>query len=281
MSDKRCPSQDELLSFVDADLSPEQLARVEKHLEVCSACAKRVMALTSLVQDLGAPLPAEPPLDVALHVAGVMDRLDSRVTQPRLSAWLAWGGGLAAAAAALLLFLKLQAPAGPHELAEGELAARGGPTEASLSRNIGVQLYSSQHTELTALGSGSRIAQSAALTAGLRNLATERAYLLLFALDSRQAVHWIAPEYTSQGSNPEASPITPTRTEKLLPSVAMFDDLAPGPLRVVAVISSVPLHVSDVEALPPAELSAERLLKRFPRAEVRQFLLEVQSEPKP
>jgi hypothetical protein len=63
--------------------------------------------------------------------------------------------------------------------------------------------------------------------------------------------------------------------------LAVFDDLAPGPLRVVAVISSDPLHVSDVEALPPAELSAERLLKRFPRAEVRQFLLEVQSESKP
>lgn len=280
MSDKRCPSEDELLSFVDADLSPEQLARVEKHLEVCSACAKQVMTLSSLVEDLGAPLAAEPPLDVALHVAGVMDRLDSRVTEPRWSAWLTWSG-VAVAAAALLLFVKLQAPAGPQAAPGGELAARGGPAEASLSRNVGVQLYSSQHGELTALGSGSRIVQSAALTAGLRNLASERAYLLLFALDSRQAVHWITPEYTSQGSNPEASPIAPARTERLLPSVAVFDDLAPGPLRVVAVISSEPLHVSDVEALPPAELSAERLLKRFPRAEVRQFLLEVQSETKP
>jgi hypothetical protein len=280
MSDKRCPSEDELLSFVDADLSPEQLARVEKHLEVCSTCAKQVMTLSSLVADLGAPLAAEPPLDVALHVAGVMDRLDSRVTKPRWSAWLTWGG-VAAAAAALLLFVRLQAPAGPQAAPGGELAARGGPAEASLSRNVGVQLYSSQHGELTALGSGSRIVQTAALTAGLRNLASERAYLLLFALDSRQAVHWIAPEYTSQGSNPEASPIAPARTERLLPSVAVFDDLAPGPLRVVAVISSEPLHVSDVEALPPAELSAERLLRRFPRAEVRQFLLEVQSETKP
>jgi hypothetical protein len=281
MSDKRCPTEDELLSFVDADLPPEQLARVEKHLEVCSACAKRVMTLSSLVEDLGAPLRTEPPLDVALHVAGVMDRLDSHVAQPRWSAWLSWGGGLAAAAAALLLFMKFQAPLAPQKVAGSELVARGGPVEASLSRNVGVQLYSSRHAELTALGSGSRITPSAALTAGLRNLATERAYLLLFALDSRKAVHWIAPEYTSQGSNPEASPIAPATTERLLPSVAVFDDLAPGPLRVIAVISSDPLHVSDVEALPPAELNAERLLRRFPRSEVRQFLLEVQAETKP
>lgn len=281
MSDKRCPSEDELLSFVDADLSPEQLARVEKHLEVCSACAKVVMTLSSLIEDVGAPLRAEPPLDVGLHVASVMSRLDSRVSEPRWSAWLSWGGGLAAAAAGLFLFVKLQSPALPPAVPGGELLARGGPTEASLSRNVGVQLYSSRHAELTALGSGSHITQSAALTAGLRNLASERAYLLLFALDSRQAVHWIAPEYTSQDSNPEAAPITPATTERLLPSVAVFDDLAPGPLRVIAVISSEPLHVSDVEALPPAELSAERLLKRFPRSEVRQFLLEVQSETKP
>jgi hypothetical protein len=276
MSDKRCPSEDELLSFVDADLSPEQLARVEKHLEVCSACAKIVMTLSSLVEDVGAPLRAEPPLDVGLHVASVMS-----VSEPRWSAWLSWGGGLAAAAAGLFLFVKLQSPALPPAVPGGELLARGGPTEASLSRNVGVQLYSSRHAELTALGSGSHITQSAALTAGLRNLASERAYLLLFALDSRQAVHWIAPEYTSQDSDPEAAPITPATTERLLPSVAVFDDLAPGPLRVIAVISREPLHVSDVEALPPAELSAERLLKRFPRSEVRQFLLEVQSETKP
>jgi hypothetical protein len=273
MSDKRCPTEDELLSFVDADLPPEQLARVEKHLEVCSACAKQVMTLSSLVEDLGAPLRTEPP--------GVMDRLDSHVAQPRWSAWLSWGGGLAAAAAALLLFMKFQAPLAPQKVAGSELVARGGPVEASLSRNVGVQLYSSRHAELTALGSGSRITPSAALTAGLRNLATERAYLLLFALDSRKAVHWIAPEYTSQGSNPEASPIAPATTERLLPSVAVFDDLAPGPLRVIAVISSDPLHVSDVEALPPAELNAERLLRRFPRSEVRQFLLDVQAETKP
>ena len=56
MSDKKCPSQDELLSFVDADLPPEQLARIEKHLELCSSCAKQAVALGALLSDVGAPL---------------------------------------------------------------------------------------------------------------------------------------------------------------------------------------------------------------------------------
>lgn len=269
MSDKKCPTEADLLSFVDADAPPEQLARIEKHLELCSACAQQVMALSTLAADVAAPL--EPSLDVAEHLAGVMKRLDAPVSAPRWSRWARWGGGLAVAAAALLFVTKLH---GPRD-ESGQLVARGGPAEASLSRNVGVQLYA-QPASLVALGSGSRITRSTPLTAGLRNVGRERAYLLLFAVDARHAVHWIAPEYATEGENPEATPIASAPGERLLPNVAVFDDLAPGPLRVVAVLSRAPLRVSDVEALPTSDLSAEKLLERLPRAEVRQFLLEVE-----
>ena len=49
----------------------------------------------------------------------------------------------------------------------------------------------------------------------------------------------------------------------------------------VAVISHAPLHVSDIEAMPASQLATEQLMRRFPRAEVRQFLLEVAAEPQP
>jgi Putative zinc-finger len=272
MSEKKCPTETELLSFVDADAPPEQLARVEKHLEECGSCAKRAMTLSTLVQDLSAALEQQP-LDVADHVASVMRRLDAPPMAPGWSRFVRWGGGLAVAAASLLLVAKLRAP---HELrGEEELVARGGAVEASLSRHVGVQLYA-QGQSLTALGSGSRVTRSTPLTAGLRNAGSERAYLLLFAVDSRQEVHWLAPQYTSEGEDPEATPIAASAGERLLPSVAVFDDLAPGPLRVVAVLARSPLRVSDVEALPPSELTAERLLERLPRAEIRQFLLEAE-----
>ncbi len=273
MSDKRCPSETELLSFVDADLPPEQLARIEKHLELCSACAKQVMALSTLVADIAVPLPLEPPLDVAPHVAGVMQRLDAPMAAPRAARILAWCGALAAAAAALLLFTKLHGPVASGG-ADGEFAARGGPVVASLARDVGVQLYGQQQT-LVALRGGSHIAASTPLTAGLRNVAREPAYLLLFAVDARRAVHWIAPEYTSAGSNPESFAIAAASAERLLPTTAVFDDLAPGGLRVVALISKTPLHVSDIEALPPEQLGVEGLRKRFSGAEVREISLDV------
>lgn len=274
MSDKRCPGEAELLSFVDADLPPEQLAHIEKHLELCSACAKRVMALSALVCDLAAPLPQQQ-LDVGAHVAAVMQRLDAPLAAPRGARLLAWCGALAAAAAALLLFTKLPGHASGGAVNEpGEFAARGGPTAPSLSRDVGVQLYGLQQA-LVALRAGSRVTPKTPLTAGLRNVASERAYLLLFAVDAKRAVHWIAPEYTSPGSDPEAYPIAPGSAERLLPNTAVFDDLALGELRVVALISPTALHVSEIEALPASELGAAALRKRFPGAELREVSLDV------
>jgi hypothetical protein len=272
MSDKRCPSEAELLSFVDADLPPEQLARIEKHLELCSACAKQTMALSTLVADIAAPLPFAQPFDVAPHVAGVMQRLDAPLAAPRTARMLAWCGALAAAAAALLLVTKLHRPAASG--ADSEFRARGGRAEASLSRDVGVELYAQQQT-LVAVRAGSQISATTPLTAGLRNLASEPAYLLLFAVDARRAVHWIAPEYTSTAANPAAFSIAPRSAERLLPSSAAFDDLAPGGLHVVALLSKTQLHVSDIEAVPPSELGVDALRQRFAGAQVREFLLDV------
>src|SRR4051812_11252430 len=101
MSDRRCPTAAELSSFVDANLPPEQLARIEKHLELCSACPREVRALSTLISDTAAPWPPKPPLDVAAHVAGVMKQLDAPMATRRGARLLAWCGALVAAAAAL------------------------------------------------------------------------------------------------------------------------------------------------------------------------------------
>lgn len=272
MSEAKCPTEAELLTFVDSDAPPEQLARLEGHLERCSACAKQVMSLTALVQDVRAPLPREA-LDVSKHVSEVMQRLDEPPRRRRRARGpLAWAASFAVAAAALLTLTQLR---GGSDSSRGELVARGARGESSLSRDIGVQLYAAGPT-VTALTSGARISRSTPLTAGLRNLASERAYLLLFAVDSAHEVHWIAPEYATAGQHPEATPVASSASERLLPSAAVFDDLAPGTLRVMAVISRTPLDVATVEALPPSELTAEGLLARLPRAEVRQFMLEVE-----
>ncbi len=273
MSEPECPSEAELVAYADADLSPEQLNRIENHLMACGPCTKAVAALQQLIQDVAAPS-SKAELDVAAHVAGVMKRLDVPVKQTRKPRWALWSGGLAVAAAATLAVALGPAP----HASPGDFAARGGAAESSLARDLGVQLYA-QEQSLRSLESGSRIHAAAPLTAGLRNLGSEPAYLLLFAVDARDVVHWIAPEYTTAGSDPAAATVAPSPNERLLSNVAVFDDLALGPLEVIAVLTRKPTHVSEVEALSGKELDVEGLKKHFPGAQIRQFLLEVASTP--
>jgi hypothetical protein len=273
VNENRCPTEAELLAFADADLSPEQLRRVEVHLEVCRTCSKQVISLSTVLEDLAAAV--GPPLDVAEHVASVMKRLDSRGKRSKSAKRAFWGGAAAAATLAVAAAALLALTRGfGSDVPRGQLAARGEAAEHGLAREVGVQVYE-QAAALRALNAESHVPVSAALTAGLRNVGGGPAYLLLFAVDARHAVHWVAPEFTVPGSDPAAVSISPSLEERLLPSAVAFDDLAPGPSRIVALVSKEPMHVSEIEALTSAELSQAGLAKRFPRAEVRQFVLEV------
>jgi hypothetical protein len=265
-------TNDELVRFVDADLSPERAARVERHVAECGACARELAELQTLAADIAAPLPARP-LDVAAHVAGVMDRLDAPAPaapkRPK-RAWLGAALAVVAAAAVFALFVRAGEPDAPSE----RFVARSAGHAPSLERDVGVKLYADERP-LRALSDGSELGAQTPVTASLRNVGREPAYLLLFAIDTSGEVHWLAPKYTVPGTNPEAPLIAPGTNERLLPTAVVFDDLAPGALRVVAVITRTPERVAAIEALAPAETVPERLRNRFPGADVRQVLLRV------
>jgi hypothetical protein len=271
MSDKHCPADVELLRFVDADLPPEQADRTSEHLAGCGNCAAKVTSLRDLIDDVRAPV-SSANVDIGDHVAEVMRRLDAPVAaRPVRRRWLPLGAGGVALAASVAVAFALR---GPDDETRGRFTARGNGAEASLSRDIGVQLYA-KDGELRPLQAGGRIRAGTALTAGLRNLGKDSAYLLLFAVDARNEVHWIAPEFTLPDQNPEAVNVVPAKDEKLLPSAVAFDDLSPGTVRVVALISPKPLRVSEVESLPAAELDGAGLMRRFADAEIRQLQLDV------
>jgi hypothetical protein len=264
VSDKGWPSETDLLRFVDQDLSPEQLERIEDHLRHCVACAAEVRTLRTLVEDVAAPA-GGPPLDVGAHVAGVMSRLDTPVAAERPRRRGFFVGAAAIAAAASLSFAL-----GERGETDSAFVARGTREAPSLEREVGVELYSHERT-LVPLPSGSRVGARTPLTASVRNAGTAPVYLLLFAVDRGGAVHWIAPEFTIAGTDPSSATIGPSAAERPLPTAAVFDDLVPGPLRVVAVVTRAPLRVSAIETLPAAELALERLKRRFAHGDVRQF----------
>lgn len=276
MSDKRSEGHDdELVRLIDTDLSPEQVERAERHLAECSSCAREFSELKTLVSDLRAPLPGAP-LDVAAHVDAVMARLDTTEKTVTRSRRALFGGALAAAAAAvLILALKRNEPDAPA----GVWTARGSGAEGSLSQNVGLTLYA-RESSLRTLSNGASVRADVAFTAGLRNLGDEPVHLLLFALDAKGAIHWIAPEYTVAGTDPMAMSVVPSATERLLPTAVAFDDIAAGLLRVVAVITKEPRRVSEIETLAASELRSERLRHRFPGADVRELALDIVSGTK-
>jgi hypothetical protein len=109
----------------------------------------------------------------------------------------------------------------------------------------------------------------------LRNLGHAKAYVLLFTIDSRNAVHWITPKYTRAEEDPNGMELARTVEERVLPTSVVFDDVAPGPLRIITIISPTLVRVSQVESLAQTELAQGSLAHRFARAEVREIVVRV------
>ena len=153
---------------------------------------QQIEVLSGLIGDVAAPL-AQPKFDVAEHVASVTKRLDSPVESARDFATnrvdrFHRGAGCSRGAGGVRARTAAERTGGTS----GALEARGGTAHAGLSRDIGVQLYALDPS-LHALASGAQVRAGTPLTAGLRNLGDGAAYLLLFGVDSKHAVHWIAP----------------------------------------------------------------------------------------
>ena len=280
MSDKPCPSEAELLAFADADFDSRAVGARENASgamrRLCQAdrgvfevdrrrgrTARSTEVRCGRARRVG---------DQALGLAGeVHPRFATNSVERRFHRGASCSRGVGRVHARTNGTAgQTEGPAVPAEHFE----ARGGAADAGPSRDIGVQLYALDPS-LHALASGAPVRAGTPLTAGLRNLGDGAAYLLLFGVDSKHAVHWIAPEFTKPGTHPEAISIAPKVAERLLPRSVTFDDLAPGRLRLVTVITNEPTHVSAVEGLAAAELEVEGLARRFPGAEIRELTLEV------
>jgi hypothetical protein len=265
-----CPEGDDLVRLVDGALVPEAAGRVEAHLAECARCREAARTLRRIVEDVRSPPLVR--LDVPAHVRAVMARLDRPPTAraPRVSRAWVYGGALAAAACvALVMGVRGRSPDAWQ--ARGGSGGGGGPW---LERDVGVLPYAARGTP-HAIAAGDAIDRDTPLTAGVRNVGGRPGYLLLFAVDARGAVRWIAPPYERAGDDPPSAVVGPGAELRLLATTAVFDDLPPGPLRIVSVVTASPAHVSDVEALEASGVTTAGVAARLPGAVVRETRIEV------
>jgi hypothetical protein len=269
MTRSTCPGYARLVRAVDRDLSQEQLDVIDDHIQTCARCLQDWDTLKRDIDGLRAPRADD--FEVSEHVRSVMARLSDAPSDVARGKHAPWGWALGLVAGAALGFFAYRSGVAPEYQGARGTANSG---EHTLARDVAVQAYASEPA-LRPLMPGSTVDADTALTAGYRNLGVDPVYLLLFAVDARSTVHWISPAYLSAREDPLATRLPVGADERLLPQRVVFENLAPGRLRIVAVMTTSPSHVSDIEALEAEGANTPAIMRRLPGAEVREWGIQV------
>lgn len=278
-----CPNDDDLARLADGEATENRAAELRRHLAGCAPCRERFEGLEGLLGDLRAPVVR---VDVDAHVARLMGRLGE---VPAPAPGRPWSGAVAAlprpwpravgalAAVALVAATALFAPRFVPRVGEEGFQARGGGAAPSLRRDVGVSV-ATLSPGLTPIAPSRPVRPDATYVASYRNArASAPAYLLLFAVDAARTVHWLFPAYEKPGDDPASVELAPSSAERPLPQAAVLDRPAPGPMRLVALVTERPLHVSDIESLPPEALTQEAIKARFSGASIEAWLVNVET----
>jgi hypothetical protein len=260
-----CPNPDELACLLDGELSENRAAAARTHLASCAHCTRELAVQRRILDDLAAPADH---IEADRLVASVVARLVPHTA--RRSRAPLFAGLVAATAAALVLVFVGVRPA-RHE---GTFTPRGG--SGGLAREVGVVLHrlAPQAIELTR---GEHVRGDTRYLATYRNIGTT-VHLLAFAVDAQGTVHWLYPAYLDARTDPQALALPPVAHETALPETVVLDHPAPGPLRLLTIVSANPRSVSMIERLSPAELELPALVSRFPDDVVRELVVDVDAE---
>jgi hypothetical protein len=262
MTAAACPATDELFLLLDGELTENRALRVREHVAGCTVCRAEVESLHRLVRDVAVPVE---PLPGALE--RVMARLDESPKASRGRWRPALGGvlGVVAVAATVVLGPAI-ARHGDHGGASS-FAARGS-AEHSLARDVGVTLH--RHTtRLDLLSPGAEVTADTAYAVSFRNLGPAgSAQLTVFAQDAAGEVHWVEPVWLDPASDPASVPLPHTDTESAPRSSVVMERPATGELRIFILVTTQPVHVSEVERLASTRIDAEALRAQWPGAVV-------------
>jgi hypothetical protein len=267
-----CLSERRLIQAEIGDVTLNEANHIEGHLDECVHCARRRDELRQLVTDLARPYEVESEAFVARVMAKREATVLSNSTRSPRLVRLAW---LAAAAVFLLgagMGVRYRYRSG-HQGNEDTWTARGRRHEARSDQPA---------TEILAIRGGQlRTVDSQPLSPGdafavrFVNPGHAKYYLAAFALDAAGAVHWIYPEYADSTTDPRSVLLPAAQQETLLPQVVEPDRPAHGPLQVVALVTSDPVSVKQVEAalrdVPSGLPAASALANAFTRPLIREW----------
>jgi hypothetical protein len=234
----------ELIGLLDGELTENRAQQLREHLPGCAACTARMNHLAAVAAQLRAPIPQA--LDDSFVDA--VDRrlsaadLPTRATAPRRRHVLVALSASAVAAAAIALVALPRDRVGP------EFTPRGGeaPWHARVYTSLAVVPSGAAATRPIAAGARLRPGDGIAVTAHNGNPDVP-IYLMVFAVDARDEVHWIVPAWADPAQNPR-SVMLPAGGALPAPAGRTPEAPATGKLRLLSLMSRAPLDVRSVEA---------------------------------
>jgi hypothetical protein len=272
-----CLTDEQILRLADGDVAPNQAAKLEDHLAQCARCRAAQSLLETTLGHLRAPLVE---VDVKASVTALAAKLAAGGALadrgPRSRMPLLAGAGAALMAAAVML---VALRPGASRLDRGELTARGRASSPSLSRSVGFSVYADNDR----IVNGATVSSATVYRGSYRNFVGVPVYALVFAVDAAGEVHWLYPSYDQPGGDPTSVVLPPTNAaspETRLAESVVLEAPVLGPLRVVTVLTTSPVAVSQIESQRADDLSSGALRSRWPEAVVRETDLVV-SEEKP
>lgn len=225
------------------------------HVAGCARCQRRLAELRAIVTALAAapakvpplpakvpPLPAKVPPLPAGHLRSVAAPPPSRA---RRSAWPPRGRALGWASLAAAAALMLALPTARRWRTNDGFVARGGATPAAAW--LGLRLYAvSSDGTVARLGDGGRLRRGDGLLVAYDNAGpAPQPYLMVAAVDEERRVYWLYPALAHDDAEGQSIPVRGGAAVELPDQI--HHQLSPGPLRVVALFSSRPLRVHEVE----------------------------------
>jgi hypothetical protein len=263
-----CPSLERLLAWMEGEVTLADDRGLRTHVTECARCAAEVRRLRALMVDLSRLPSTAPAPNFVRDIEATLTQQPRRGRRPPSVLLGATAAALCAIAIGIVRFEVTQ----PNSA--GTFVARGSTPQRNA--RLGFEIYAHEPGRPAfRIREGQRLHTDTGYTFVAINRTRAAQYVMLFALDAHNEVHWFYPAFLDPATDPSARLLPAQPQVQPFPDGVTLDDPAPGLICFVGLFSKLPVRVSTVEALLRSD-GLRALSKAFPDTTIQELRAELQ-----